>query len=190
MRRLLVLDLDETLIHTQKEIPHQFPDFIFDGFFVFFRPNYKDFLKECGKYYDIGIWTASTSSYAHPIVTELFRSLPPPVFIFSRDKCSQRIDWKNKEMFYVKRLKKVRKLGYSLTTTLVVDDRPETFQENYGNGIEIKPYYGQEEDEELYWLVQYLISLNDEPDVRLVDKSFWKRLSSAVLTARMYELEI
>jgi RNA polymerase II subunit A small phosphatase-like protein len=93
-------------------------------------------------------------------------------------------------MFYVKRLKKVRKLGYSLTTTLVVDDRPETFQENYGNGIEIKPYYGQEEDEELYWLAQYLISLNDEPDVRLVDKSFWKRLSSAVLTARMYELEI
>ena len=45
---------------------------------------------------------------------------------------------------------------------------------NYGNAVYVQPFEGEEEDEELPRLLQYLQSLADETDFRKVEKRGWR----------------
>ncbi|KAJ7783066.1 HAD-like domain-containing protein [Mycena metata] len=77
-RKCLVLDLDETLVHSSfKPIPQ--PDYIvpveiefhWHHFHVLKRPGVEDFLKEMGKIYEVVVFTASLSKYADPVLDKL-----------------------------------------------------------------------------------------------------------------------
>ena len=144
MRQLLILDLDETLVSGQEERLERPPDVAVDRFFVYFRPHYKEFLEEMEKHFDIAIWTASSDGYALPIVKKLFEDLTPPVFVFTSERATTRYNSVDGNVKVVKRLKKVKvKFGYTLADILIVDDKKDTFQDNYGNGIEIKSFNGE-----------------------------------------------
>ena len=73
-----------------------------------------------------------------------------------------------------KPLKKVKRKGYSLNNILIVDDTAKTFKYNYGNGILIKEYLGESNDNELSLLFKYLEIIGAEENVRVIDKRRWK----------------
>lgn len=71
----MVLDLDETLVHSSFKAPEK-PDIILpvdiEGWichvYVLVRPGCIRFLEEMDKYYELTIFTASLSKYADPLL--------------------------------------------------------------------------------------------------------------------------
>jgi RNA polymerase II subunit A small phosphatase-like protein len=86
-KKTLVLDLDETLIHSvfkpveDADIIIKIPDEVMDhegnkyaltnDIFVFKRPGVDMFLKRLSRYYELVIFTASIDKYANPVVDSL-----------------------------------------------------------------------------------------------------------------------
>jgi len=74
-KKTLVLDLDETLVHSSFSIIED-ATFIFPiqvdlktcNVFVKVRPGAQFFIEEVSKYYEIIIYTASISRYAEPLL--------------------------------------------------------------------------------------------------------------------------
>ena len=73
-QKLLILDLDETLIHAreQRDGIDTDPDFSVFDYHVWKRPFLTDFIKQAQEWYDIAIWTASSPIYAQAVVPYLF----------------------------------------------------------------------------------------------------------------------
>lgn len=78
------------------------------------------------------------------------------------------------ETVYIKDLKKVKRLGYSLERILFVDDTPGKMARNYGNAIYVTPFEGNDRDGELPRLLMYLHSLEKEADFRKLEKRGWR----------------
>jgi TFIIF-interacting CTD phosphatase-like protein len=142
-------------------------------YFVYYRPFLREFIDDIQQFFDLAVWTASNSRYALSVTNNIFK--PGELkFVFSGERCTRRIDsWDNQEIV-LKRLKKVRKFGYPLFRTLVVDDKPETFQDNYGNGIQIQEFNGDLEDKELQKLLGYLHEIMECSNYREIEKRGWQ----------------
>ena len=167
-RKLLVIDLDETLIHGCPEAVGG--DFLAAGIPVFIRPGAREFIKKMAAFYELAVWTSATLDYAADIVRELFSS--PPQFIWCRERCVRRLNPETLEVEFVKDLKKLRRLGWDLASVIVVDDSPEKLSRNYGNLVRVQPYAGGMDDV-LELLAGYLATLSEEQDVRRVEKRGW-----------------
>jgi carboxy-terminal domain RNA polymerase II polypeptide A small phosphatase len=191
---LLVLDLDETLVHaTEKPLARE-ADFQVPGFFVHVRPHLEHFLRECAARFLLAIWSAGTEDYVEAIVKRL---LPPGLeldFVWSRKRCTfaldrasvQRDGFLDLDAHYtwVKRLAKVKQRGYRLERTLIVDDSPARCVHNHGNAIYVREYEGQEHDTELLDLSRYLATLANVENVRCIEKRYWRRHASVTPEAR------
>ena len=167
-RKLLVIDLDETLIHGCPEAVGG--DFLAAGIPVFIRPGARDFIKKMAAFYELAVWTSATSDYAADIVRELFS--PPPQFVWCRERCVRRLNPETLEVEFLKDLKKLRRLGWDLARVLAVDDSPEKLSRSYGNLVRIPPFTGGKDDV-LGPLAEYLATLSEEHDVRRVEKRGW-----------------
>ena len=77
-------------------------------------------------------------------------------------------------MYWVKDLKKVKRLGYDLNRMLMVDDTPSKLQRNYGNAVYVSSFEGDPADRELLSLAPYLLSLVDCDDFRTIEKRGWR----------------
>lgn len=74
-RKTLVLDLDETLVHSQFNIVKN-PDYIVEvdlegrknNIYVLKRPHVDEFLQTMAQFYEVIIYTASLSKYADPLM--------------------------------------------------------------------------------------------------------------------------
>ena len=74
-RKTLILDLDETLVHSSFKPPPR-PDIVLpvdiEGWvcnvYVLVRPGCIRFMEEMQKYYELVIFTASLSKYADPLI--------------------------------------------------------------------------------------------------------------------------
>ena len=76
---------------------------------------------------------------------------------------------------YVKRLSKLkRSRDERLEKVLIIDDTPSKAIHNYGNVIYPNEFRGDQTDDELYWLIQYLDTLKYLENVRNVEKREWK----------------
>ena len=167
-RKLLVLDLDETLIHGNPEAVGG--DFHAAGIPVFVRPGAILFLKQMTAVFDLAVWTSASADYANDIVKTLFPS--PPMFLWCRERCVRWFNPEKCETEYVKDLKKLRRLGWDLAHVLVVDDSPEKLVRNYGNLVRVPPFVGGQDDI-LRPLAAFLIELSVKPDVRRIEKRGW-----------------
>lgn len=117
---------------------------------------------------------SSTLDYARAIVALLF---PPHIalkFVWGRNRCVQRYDGEWQANYYVKDLRKVKRLGYDLRRVLIVDDTPQKCERNYGNAVYVPEYLGDESDVVLMRLASYLATLASTGDVRKVEKRNWK----------------
>ena len=173
-RKLLVLDLDETLLYATNQRLSTPEAFKVGPHYAYLRPHLRPFLEFCAARFDVAVWTASSADYANAVATQLFGSLDHLKFLWSRTRCTIRHDRDTHEQYWVKDLKKIRRIGYALEQVIVVDDTAKKHERNYGNLVRVRPFEGQPHDDELLHLARYLETLIDVDDVRVVEKRGWR----------------
>ncbi len=182
---LLILDLDETLIHaTSTKLGDDFA-FQLYHYYVYKRPGLDAFLAACAEKFDLAVWSSASDDYVKHVVERIFPAEIQPVFVWGRSRCTPlvlpQIDeygyynlGEASHYEYAKLLKKVRRLGYDAKRVLIVDDTPEKVRNCYGNAIYPIPFLGSPDDKELIILTQYLHSLHDAENVRIIEKRQWQ----------------
>jgi RNA polymerase II subunit A small phosphatase-like protein len=182
---LLILDLDETLIHATTKKAREDFDFQVYHYFVYQRPGLKNFLMQCAEHFQLAVWSSASDDYVRAVVKQIVPVSVPLAFVWGRSRCTRfrmpevdeegflSLDYSSKYEF-AKRLKKVQRRGFDLARILIVDDTPEKVSQNYGNAIYIKPYLAEPNDSELAALAAYLLTLKDEVSVRHIEKRYWR----------------
>ncbi|CAK0761692.1 hypothetical protein CVIRNUC_002885 [Coccomyxa viridis] len=182
-RKTLVLDLDETLVHSTLDGCEQ-PDFSFPVAFngrehqvhVRRRPHLDAFLQRCAALFEIVVFTASQKVYAE----QLLNVLDPQRCLIRhrvfRDSCV---------LVEGNYLKDLSVLGRDLAQTIIVDNSPQAFGYQLPNGIPIESWYDDDDDTELLQLLPFLESLVDAEDVRpLISEAY--KLKDLVDNAPLY----
>ena len=180
--KTLVLDLDETLVHADTQLCRQ-AEFAVGPYGVLRRPGVEDFLDFALTHFErVGIWTASTLSYALPVLDHIVdrRRL---AFVWGRERCTyvwgrSRYDERSAsevENAYVKDLRKLtRRGGLRKEQVLFVDDTPAKLVRSYGNLIAVRPFEGDPDDRELTLLQRYLPIIGAVANVRTIEKRRWR----------------
>jgi TFIIF-interacting CTD phosphatase-like protein len=172
--KLLILDLDETLIYaTESKLSHE-PDFIFHTFYVYKRPYLEHFLSTLVDHYDIAVWSSASSDYVNIIVNQFIAPIIPLQFAWSDERCTYKRNIELDEYYYIKDLKKAKKKGYSIDSMLIVDNTREKVSRNYGNAIYPSDFVGDQDDSELKDLTTYLLGIKDHENLRRLEKRGWK----------------
>jgi TFIIF-interacting CTD phosphatase-like protein len=182
VKKLLILDLDETLIHSTETPLPQAVDFSVYSYYVYKRPQLDIFLATCLELFDVAVWTSAGTEYATKIVENIF--LDPKVlkFVWSGERCSiasninyDQIDGEYPPYYSRKPLKKVKRQGYKLESIIVIDDTPKKWEMSYGNLVTVKPFKGDEVDRELEHLLIYLKILKEVENIRCIEKRWWRQ---------------
>lgn len=173
--KLLILDLDETLVHATPEGLPWAPSFTVDEYMVHVRPGFDAFIDAAERHFTLAVWTSSSAAYAGPVVDQLFGAARDRLrFVWTRERCVRRFNGDTMEFYWVKDLKKVRRLGYEISSILLVDDSPEKAERNYGNHVHVTPFTGDPADRELELPAIYLADLGTHPNFRGVEKRAWR----------------
>lgn len=172
-RKLLVLDLDETLIHATEETLDHDEDFRVGPYRVHLRPHLSGFVSGMLTQFKVGVWTASGESYAAQVVERIFPS-GALEFVWSSKRCTTTRDWTTGEYQTIKNLQKLKSKGYPLESIIAVDDTPAKYARSYGNLVTVREFVGDRSDAELPLLAAYLAHLADVPNVRSVEKRNWR----------------
>lgn len=174
--KLLVLDLDETLVHaTEKKLERE-PDFQVFDFFIYKRPGLDIFLEQCLEMFEVAVWTSSGGDYANQVVNFIFKEREKLKILLTSSHCIRRFDHDLGYHYTVKDLRKMKKkTGFSLESIIMVDDSKEKLERNYGNVILVNEFTGQEGDEELSKLLKYLEVVGGAENVRQIDKLHWSK---------------
>lgn len=187
--KLLILDLDETLIHsTPAPLPSPAPpaDLRVGPFFVYKRPHVDAFLQAVRTRFHLAIWTAATPAYAAPIVSMLLGdAVRELVFFYTFRHCTEVFDPEAGTVQHRKRLSKIRRRrrrGFSRGQMLIVDNTPATYADNYGNGVPVRDFRGDPLDQELPGLLHFLDVLGPLADVRPAEKRGWQWRFGHILT--------
>ncbi|KAF8894895.1 HAD-like domain-containing protein [Gymnopilus junonius] len=162
-RKCLVLDLDETLVHSSFKAVQQ-ADFIvpveieyhWHHFHVLKRPGVDDFLKQMGEIYEIVVFTASLSKYADPVLDKLDIHHVVAHRLF-RESCY------NHKGNYVKDLSQ---LGRPIADTIILDNSPASYIFHPNNAVPVSSWFNDPHDAELTDLIPFLADLTLVPDVR------------------------
>ncbi|WFC99148.1 protein-serine/threonine phosphatase [Malassezia yamatoensis] len=168
-RKCLVLDLDETLVHSSfKAVPNA--DFIVPveidnvvhNVHVIKRPGVDEFLRHMGQLYEVVIFTASLNKYADPVIDILdtHRAVHHRLF---RESCY------NHHGNYVKDLSQ---LGRPLHDTIILDNSPTSYIFHPANAVPVSSWFNDPHDTELTDLSPFLQDLVDVDDIRIVLDGF------------------
>ena len=163
-KKTLVLDLDETLVHSQFGAFNIPSDVVINieienelhEIHVLIRPGVKEFLEKMSKLYEIVIFTASISKYAGPLLD-----------ILDKEKfCSFRLFREHCTLINSSFVKDLKKLGRDLKNIIIVDNSPLAYLLNSDNGLPILTWFDDKYDQELYKITPVLEFLSEVPDVR------------------------
>lgn len=172
-KKLLVLDLDETLVHATESRLERAEDFRVGPYFVYRRPHLAMFIDAVAREFDLGVWTASGENYAAQVIDRVF---PAGIlrFVWSSRRCTTARDWTTGHYTTVKNLRKLKKQGYRLEQIIAIDDTPSKYGRSYGNLVVVREFVGSPDDSELLHLARYLRSLASAPNVRTIEKRNWR----------------
>ncbi|KAA8519566.1 hypothetical protein F0562_013810 [Nyssa sinensis] len=167
----LVLDLDETLVHSTLEhcedVDFSFPVFFNlkeQTVFVKQRPHLRTFLERVAEMFEIVVFTASQSIYAE----QLLDILDPDGKLISRRAYRESCIFSDGS--YTKDL---TVLGVDLAKVAIIDNSPQVFRLQVNNGIPIKSWFDDPADCALISLLPFLETLVDADDVRpIIAKRF------------------
>ena len=162
-KKTLILDLDETLVHSSFT-PFEKNDIIlevdFEGImyniYVLVRPFAKEFIINVSKYFEVVIFTASIPKYASPLLDILDKQKNIKHRLY-REQCTFI------NGLYIKDLKR---LNRPLKDVIIVDNSPLAYAFNEENGLPIKTWYDDYSDNELQKILPLIIFLSNVNDVR------------------------
>ncbi|KAI0663637.1 NIF-domain-containing protein [Cubamyces menziesii] len=162
-RKCLVLDLDETLVHSSLR-PVNSPDYIvpveiesyWHNFYVLKRPGVDEFLKRMGEIYEVVVFTASLAKYADPVLDRLDPTKSVAHRLF-RESCF------NHKGNYVKDLSQ---LGRPVKDTIILDNSPASYIFHPHNAVPVSSWFNDPHDTELMDLCPFLGDLIHVDDVR------------------------
>lgn len=172
-KKLLVLDLDETLVHAAEVPLAREESFTAGPYFVYTRPHLSQFIEVVLERFSVGVWTSSGEMYAGLVLDRIFPK-DALEFVWSSQKCTTVRDWSTGGYTTIKKLDKLKAKGYPLDSIIAVDDTPSKYAKNYGNLIAVREFLGDPADDELPLLAAYLDELAKEPNVRKVEKRAWR----------------
>ncbi|KAL8924331.1 MAG: hypothetical protein Q9208_004112 [Pyrenodesmia sp. 3 TL-2023] len=166
-KKCLVLDLDETLVHSSFKILHQ-ADFTipveiegqYHNVYVIKRPGVDQFMKRVGELYEVVVFTASVSKYGDPLLDQLDIHNVVHHRLF-RESCY------NHQGNYVKDLSQV---GRDLRETIIIDNSPTSYIFHPQHAVPISSWFSDAHDNELLDLIPVLEDLagSQVRDVSLV----------------------
>ncbi|XP_042385031.1 CTD small phosphatase-like protein 2 isoform X5 [Zingiber officinale] len=183
----LVLDLDETLVHSTLELCED-ADFTFPvnfnlkehTIYVRCRPYLKDFLEKVASMFETIIFTASQSIYAE----QLLNVIDPKRRLFRH-----RVYRESCVFVEGNYLKDLSVLGRDLAHVIILDNSPQAFGFQLDNGIPIESWFDNRDDRELLSLLPFLESLVGVDDVRpLIAKKFNLREKVASAAANCFSI--
>lgn len=162
-KKCLVLDLDETLVHSSFRavegadfvIPVQIEDVV-HFVYVAKRPGVDEFLIEMAKHYEIVIYTASLNKYADPLLDLLDPKKVIRYRLF-RESC----------VFYEGNyIKDLSVLDRDLSSTIIIDNSPNSYLFHPENAIDCSSFIDDLRDRELDQIGSFLTGIRDAKDVR------------------------
>ena len=172
--KLLILDLDETLIHAKEKPLERKADFKTDFYFVYKRPFIDEFLEFCRQNFKVGVWTTAGEYFAHDVVCHLFPADYSLEFVWSHQRCTRVFDSEFLDHYCVKDFKKLKRRGYCLEEIIMLDDTPRKLERNYGNLVRVTEWLGDLKDRELLLLIEYLTELKYIKNIRKIEKRGWQ----------------
>ena len=147
----LVLDLDETLVHYFEDETESY---------VKVRKGTEKFIKELSKYCEICIFTASTKYYADIVIDGFdYHHLVDFRLYRQHTSASNGIN-----------IKDLSKLGRNLEKIIIVDNIEENYQLQPNNGINISDFEGDENDNELEFLLEDLLEIVSKPGKNIINE--------------------
>lgn len=166
-RKTLVLDLDETLIHSMTRGSSISPAHVVEVivgqltciYYVDKRPFCDLFLQKVSEWYNVVIFTASVRNYADPMVDWLEKGSKIFSKRFSRSDCIAT------EQGYIKDLSV---LGEDLSQVVLVDNSPISLALHPFNGISVEGWISDPSDKTLLHLLPLLRALSFTTDVRSI----------------------
>ena len=169
-KKTLVLDLDETLVHSvggmeNGEGGEPQHDFIIQipqsnnsshDVHVMVRPHVDEFLQRMSKRFELVIFTASISKYANPLLNIVDKMGYVPFRLF-REHCT---------LINTAFVKDLNLLGRDAKDIIILDNNPTAYSLNHYNGFPIKSWFDDKNDDELLKICPILEFLSYVPDVR------------------------
>mgnify|MGYP003365963386 CR=1 FL=1 len=166
-KKCLVLDLDETLVHSSFKylrtadfvLPVDIDDQI-HNVYVIKRPGVDDFLKRVGAQYEVVVFTASVSRYGDPLLDILDKHKLIHHRLF-RESCY------NYEGNYIKNLSQI---GRPLSDIIILDNSPASYIFHPQHAIPRSSWFSDTHDNELLDIIPLLEDLSESsvPDVAKV----------------------
>ncbi|KAH8899437.1 NIF-domain-containing protein [Thozetella sp. PMI_491] len=155
-KKCLILDLDETLVHSSFKILHQ-ADFTipveiegnYHNVYVIKRPGVDQFMKRVGELYEVVVFTASVSKYGDPLLDQLDIHKVVHHRLF-RESCY------NHQGNYVKDLSQI---GRDLKETIIIDNSPTSYIFHPQHAVPISSWFSDAHDNELLDLIPVLEDL-------------------------------
>ena len=166
-KNTLVLDLDETLVHSNLEQTIEEADFSFPVTFngqqhivnVRRRPYLVEFMEFAARHFEVVVFTASQRVYAERLLNKID---PNQVLIkhrLYRESCV---------LVEGNYMKDLSVLGRDLAKTIIVDNSPQAFGFQVDNGVPIESWFDDQSDRQLLKLMPLLARLAQAQDVRPV----------------------
>lgn len=188
-KKVLVLDLDETLIHS---LPRAAPRSIGPSgschgieikvndvatlYNVYKRPYCDFFLKEISKWFELQIFTASVREYADPIIDWLEADIIDyklPAFQLGQNKIFTKRYYRadctyRQGVGYIKDLSKYFPKDDDLKNVIILDNSPVSYALHEHNAVMIEGWINDQKDRDLINLLPLLYSLSFCIDVRFI----------------------
>ena len=177
-KKLLLIDLDETLIHSEfrnrdnfkalnllrknskclcKTFSYSDDNYVY-FIDVFFRPYLKEFLTEISKYFDLAIFTAAMKGYADTIINYIDPKKEFFMFRLYRDACIP-----IQQRLYIKDLRIIK--DYDPMNVILMDNSLYSFMNQPSNGMLVNSFYTNHKDNQLIsarnFLLKHILPCND-----------------------------
>lgn len=187
-KKLLIIDLDETIIHSEFRNEDNFEildslkknskliiktftytDENFRYYMdVFFRPHLDIFLKEMSNYFDLAIFTASVKGYADTILDFIEKDQKFFKFRLYRNACIP-----IKQGLFIKDLRIIK--NYDPKNVILMDNSLYSFMNQPRNGLLVNSFYNNHNDKQLLSARNFLIDhIYPSLDIREVIEEWFK----------------
>ncbi|CAB3979278.1 CTD nuclear envelope phosphatase 1A-like [Paramuricea clavata] len=173
-RKIFVLDLDETLIHSQRDgvgrkslYPNMPPDFVLRvtvehqtvRFLVHKRPHLDFFLGLVCQWFDLVVFTASLERYGMAVTDKIDNNKGFFTRRYFRHHCT---------LHFGTYIKDLSIINEDLSSIFILDNSPGAYMNNKDNAIPIKSWFADPSDTALLNILPMLDALRFTADVRSI----------------------